>query len=113
MVKELSEQEFIERFSEELYLKTVMNVFERMKEFPEWKTQGKTMLSFMVLPCKSSNGVEFSLIVESKVNRTMDYYTKEWRAYDFGFTRLYITDEMMPDLALDRYNEYKKAKELT
>ena len=93
--------------------------FNKMRESPEWKNDLPMCASLMVFPVKRNDGTEWSLIIECTahklkkvdVAKNEDGSITKGTLTDFGITRMHLSDELMPDLALDRMNEYIKLKE--
>lgn len=118
MIKELSEQDFIDQFSEHLYQQTCHMAFNKMREMPEFKNDHPEMASLMVFPVKRADGTAWSLTIECTLKKLKrvdvcknpDESTTKGTLCDFGIVRMWLSDEEMPDMALDRYNEYLKVK---
>ena len=103
MIQELSVQEFMEKFSEEEFLKLSIFVCRSMIEQQEFKNSEPFFHSLLVLE-KNINSIKHSLTVEAiikKINKSV---------CDFNITKLTLSDQEMPYEILDRYNELKKIK---
>lgn len=119
MTQELSEKQFVEMFSEKLYIQLCDMVFKKMTESEEWKNDLPNTALLVVFPMKRNDDTQWSLIVEAtatKLNRVdvcknKDESITKGTLAEFGIVKLLLSDEEMPDEALDRYNEYQKMKD--
>lgn len=104
MIQEFTEKQFCDKFTTELYHHIVGMAFKKVKESPEFLKGFPNLYSLQCYPLPQSKGC---LIIECNAVKL----TKAGTTVDFGIHKLYLSDEEMPDMALDRYNEYVKAKE--
>ncbi len=114
MTHTLSEQDYIEKFGEQEYLNLCSAAYTTMQECEEFKNDQPYCHCLAVYTRTDMRGDKKTVIVESTAHKILRAPLGEGHimsAVDFGIVTLHISDEEMPDLALDRYNEYKKDKE--
>jgi hypothetical protein len=102
MTRDITEEEFINEFGEHEYYTRSMICYENIKLQPEFKNKEPYVCSLMVFDILV-NGVKNSLSILCDCNKL------KGGAYDFGITKIIISDSIMPDEALDIYNAMKKA----
>lgn len=101
MIKKLNEAEFIEMFSLDFYNRVAETVLENIINTPEFKNDKPYSHHLCVLPC-SLGKEKFSLTIEANCNKLGK------GVCDLGIISMTLSDEEMPDVALDRYNELMK-----
>jgi hypothetical protein len=101
MITEYNEKTFIEAFTPTLYMEIIHRAFAEMQKLPEYKSKEPMCASMMVLSVKAADGRTKSILVECTAHRLPG------GVVDFGIIKLGVSDEDMPDEALDRFNEYK------
>lgn len=106
---ELTEREFIEMFSEAGYKELCKMAYENMRVTPEFKNDKPYVHGIYVFPCwKIHGGIKWSLTIECNAHKIK--VGEGLMAYDFGITKINLSDEDMPDQTLDRYNEIMRSK---
>jgi hypothetical protein len=105
MLKQLSEKDFITQFSFPAYVSICEHVMKSAIESEAYKKDEPFVCGFSMCVVKV-DGVDKSLFVEftmNKPNKSMGILG------DFGLVSIVLSDEHMPDEALDRLNEWRAA----
>lgn len=101
MIKQLTQSQFIKRYSKETYEKVCKAVFKALKD--SGKTKAPHCHGFMALTLEDpKDGSPVYLFVEASAIR------KEGEL-SFGIVKMQVSDEKMPDEMLDRYSEIRDA----
>ncbi len=106
MYQELTEAEFIEKFSEKAYREIMDSCIDLMKKDPKFYNDNKYYHSISVFPW-TDHGYK-NLIIEcdcEKEFQLLDGENCKGSVKGFGISKYAITDEDMPDEFLDRLNE--------
>jgi len=111
MIQEISEQKFVEQFSEQTYRDLVESAYNRVVDTSAYKNDNPHVFTMLVHDV-TIDGKAYHVVTESTLKKLskvdIPVFGKAIRPVDFGLTKIYITDEEFPDRLLDRISELKK-----
>ena len=96
-------------FGEESYKKVVLRAYRDMRTSKEFLSDEPFCAGIMCYPI--GNGGQWQTILVEATARKLAGNKNGVMPVDFGIIKLTVSDEDMPDVALDRYNDYLKEKE--
>jgi len=110
MIQNLTEADYIERFTQKGYYELVKACYKEFLKGQDKQNHDLITAQLIVFPWIFDDKKEGSLIVECTAK-----YIKlpSGTLHDFGIVSLSISDEIMPDSVLDRWNEYKQLDNYT
>jgi hypothetical protein len=109
MEQKISEREFIETFNKSSYADLVKDVYDQIRESPNFKSQPcAAILTRYHIKDPDGNETGKDIIVEASLVKKEVFGVG---MHDFGITSLTITDEPASDDFLDRTLVYIKLKE--
>ena len=116
MTKAITEEEFEAMFPGMTFEELSKQAFFQMQKLPEYKVDNSQMAALLVFPCKRSDGSEWTMIIECTAKKIFQGEEiignkKITSVTDFGIVSMKISDEEMPDEALDRYNDFLREKQ--
>lgn len=108
MTKRLKEKEFVDQFGEEYYEKVAVFCGMKMRESLLQNSEATEAQAMVVIAVKDMQP-EHILIIESQAKKIYrEVNGKQQSGVSFQILELYLSDEVMPDVALDKISEYKK-----
>lgn len=114
MIKSFTEKQFLQEYSEELYVNIAKLTLQVMKTMDEFKNDDPYVYGIFIFHYDKVKHIEVfdelkdikSIIVEADANK------HNGGSFNFGIRGLRLSDEMMPDDALDSYNMIMDAKKI-
>ena len=105
MEQEITKKEYIKMFSEWHYEKLRQNVLAGILGDPNFKPNYAHTYHFETFSFIDEK-LEWKILITESVLRIIE----EDPFRELEITRMVLSDEMMPDYALDKYNDYQKIK---
>lgn len=105
MIREITIGEFVKEFSEKVYIQLAKDTYAALRKDEKFLNKEPYVCVLIAFDFLQS-GKKQTIIIEADAHKMP--IVKGITAYNFGITKISISDEDMPDEFLDRYNEFKK-----